>query len=168
MKTFILLMTFLVVLLSCQKEQDEGYITEFLQFKQAIEQQILVVDKNITDSAMIIIDNYLEGIKPMSCLYCVAEGEIFAPVSAYCERHPESLIFVLESAVKGSRLTFGFRKLFKEFYPEKFSELLESEEIVLIPGPEVKTEEDIWENKVKENSLPFKLLTEEYLKIVAN
>jgi len=45
--------------------------------------------------------------------------------------------------------------------------LLESEGIVLIPDSEVKTEEDSWENKMKENSLPFKILTEQYLNIVA-
>ncbi len=120
MKAFLLLTAFLVVLSSCQKEQDEEYPLDYSQFKTTIERQILLVDKQVADSTMNIIDSYLEGISPMSCLYCVAEGEVFASVSGFCKRHPESLIFILESTIKGSRLTFGFRKLFKEFYPKNF------------------------------------------------
>jgi hypothetical protein len=168
MKSILLLSVFMFLLLSCQKEKDEEFSAEYLQFKPGLEIQKLKVEQRVADSMVIIIDEYLEGIKPMSCLYCVADSIHLYKVSDFCERNPESLIYVLESALKGSRLTFGFRKLFKEFYPEILSELLESEGIELIPNTEAITEEDLWENMSREYSLPLKLLAEEYLKVVRN
>lgn len=157
-----------LLLISCDKAgEDKNYLQEYIKYEPLVAGHLKNIDSDLLDSATAILNIYLDEIRIYSCLYCVTEKEVFDPVSGFARKHPQMLTLILDRALQGTRLSFGFRALFKEFYPEKFKDLLLKENIHLLPEEEIKNEDDRWENKVKEGNLPFELLTEEYLNILS-
>lgn len=163
MKAFVLL-SLLLALSGCEKDK-LSYLPEYEKFRPDVENHITLVLKDVSDSIKFIINEYLERVEPLSCTFCVVEVDAFAPVRNYCIKNPQCLIYVLESALKGSRLTWGFRVLFKEFYPNNYQRLLDEAGIILIPESELNTDEVKWNNKQKEYSLPFENIVKEYFEV---
>ena len=164
----IWLFTILVFMYSNKKATgQEPYLPEYEQYRQPVAARIDSMDKTMADSAGIILDKYLHDIAVYSCTWCVVEIPAFQPVAGFVKRHPESLIFVLHRSLSGNGLTWGFRVLFKEYYPAQYRQLLKQAKIVLHPENELSTESQRWHNKVKEFSLHYTLLAGEYLRIIS-
>ncbi len=162
MTSFLILFFFL----ACSKDaNDSAYLKEYEAYKSPINTIIDGIDNTAVDSVNPILDDYLKDIMPMSCTWCVTEGEAFEPVAEIVTNHPEYLALVLDRALMGTRLTWGFRVLFKDLYPETYKELLDEAGIQLIPEDELKNEDERWKNKSNEYSLPLETLVEAYLKI---
>ena len=158
MKTYIFVLTILP-LLSCSQEDTSGiYLQEYEKYQSSIGNEIDNINEVVEDSINNLLDNYIERITPMSCTWCVTEGQVFEPVKEFCKAHPEGLTIVLDRALKGERLTWGFRALFKELHPSIYQNLLDESNIPMTG--------DEWQRKTNEYNLSFVILIEEYLKIM--
>jgi hypothetical protein len=161
----IISITTLFFFICCHRKisSQAQYMPEYKKYQHPVAARMKVVDKNIADTASIILNRYLHRISIYSCTWCVAEGEVFQPVAAFVKQHPESLVFILDSALSGTALTWGFRVLFKQMYPVQYKKVLQKANIVLPAASDIQTENQRWQNQVKEYSLPFYLLADEYL-----
>jgi hypothetical protein len=158
----------ILALLGCHHRTtaQANYLPEYKKYQQRVTAGINTLDKTIADSTRIILDRYRQSIELYSCTTCITEGPVFMPVAAFTLRHPETLLFVLQSALQGTRLSWTFRALFKKLYPAEYKELLAGANIVLLSDHEVRTEEQRWQNQVNEQRLSFTRLTEKYLQII--
>jgi len=153
---------------SCSKSNiDSNYVKEYSVYQPTVSALKSKISKEVTDSANVILEGYLQRIAPMSCIWCVAEGEVFKPVKNYCNKHPEAITFVLDKYLTDttSRLTWAFRALVKEHFTDAYNGLLKDFGIVLKPESELLTENDKWNNQVNEFKLPFEAIVKKYLEI---
>jgi hypothetical protein len=168
MKAFAFFVLTLLTLCCCDHDTNSQtiYLPEYKKYEKPVATKWSAVDKAVADSARAILNTYLQAIEIYSCTWCIAEGPVFMPVAAFTARHPESMIFVLHSSLQGTRLSWGFRALFKELYRAQYDALLAEANIVLLPDQEVQTEDQRWQNQSKEHSLAFTRLVDKYLEII--
>lgn len=162
MKTFF----FVIVIsffFSC-KQDTEPYLSGYEKFRPDVENLLKGVSVNCSDSISFILDNYKKSILPLSCVGCFIEISEFGKVKEFCKRHPESLVNVLERALKDTGLNLAFIALFKELHPVEFQKLLDKEGVVLVPKSEITIETPEW-IKYKEYTLPFETYVSTYLNL---
>ena len=159
-----IIMTCLLSFYSCEKDSTV-YAEEYVYLKPAVENRLKDVNREVADSVYLLLDNYTKAMTPLSCTYCVVDLKEFAVLKAYCMRHRESAIYVLDHALQPSRSNWGFREIFKSIFSEEYSEILRAYSIVLIPEAEIENASDRWNNRDREYSVPFKVIAERFLEL---
>ena len=166
MKALFLNIVVICFLGFCCCEKDNGvYSEEYVYLKPAVETQMKKIEREVADSVGLLLDHYSKAMVPLSCNYCVVDLKEFAALKAYCMRHRESAICVLDHALQPNRSSWGFREIFKSIFPEAYSGILKEYSIVLIPEAEITNASDRWNNRDKEYSVPFKVVAERFLEV---
>lgn len=162
-------MNFILIILlctstACNKENDElkPYVTNFLSFEPMVKDKIYTlaqIDKNFSDSATQMTDFLIIELSYSSCIYCVDEG-IINTFPEYCRKNRKALLFVADRYFRDYHggLKYVFQALFREFYPDAYSQLLTGANIKLDLANEMV-------NRDREYQLSFESLFNLYLEI---